>query len=299
MAHWKIGDMTRAMHRFIAAFFLVIASAMPVASETAVPESEEEIRLSFAPVVRRTAPAVVNIFANRVVESSLSPFSRDPFFQQFFDFFGSGRPRVQNSLGSGVIVSPDGIVVSNHHVVGDATAIRVVLSDRREFDAEVVMSDEAIDIAVLRLENAENLPALRFRDSDEIEVGELVLAIGNPFGVGQTVSSGIVSGVARLGSMTGNARGYYIQTDAAINPGNSGGALVGTDGLLMGVNTSILTRSGGSNGVGFAIPGNLSPDLLNRRWPATRNSSGLGQGSRERPSTSTWPKLWRWTGHKD
>ena len=245
------------MNRALLAIFLVFATAGPVASETIVPESAEEIRLSFAPVVRRAAPAVVNIFANRVVRNSLSPFSNDPFFRQFFELFGSGRPRIQNSLGSGVIVSPDGMVVSNNHVVGDATEIRVVLSDRREFDAEVVMSDESSDIAVLRLVGAENLPALQFRDSDEIEVGELVLAIGNPFGVGQTVSSGIVSGVARLGAMTGNARGYFIQTDAAINPGNSGGALVGTDGRLLGVNTSILTRSGGSNGIGFAIPSNL------------------------------------------
>ncbi|MDE0534593.1 MAG: trypsin-like peptidase domain-containing protein [Albidovulum sp.] len=250
------------MLRVLLAVSLAATVAAPVFSETVVPESIEEIRLSFAPVVKRTAPAVVNIFANRVVASNLSPFSKDPFFRQFFEFFGSGRPRVQNSLGSGVIVSADGMVVSNHHVVGDSTDIRVVLSDRREFDAEVVMSDDGSDIALLRLRGAENLPALQFRDSDEIEVGELVLAIGNPFGVGQTVSSGIVSGVARLGALTGNERGYFIQTDAAINPGNSGGALVGMDGRLLGVNTSILTRSGGSNGIGFAIPSNLVAKLV-------------------------------------
>jgi len=249
--------MAGMMKKSLLAIFLAFATAVTVASRADVPQSAEEIRLSFAPVVRRTAPAVVNIFANRVIESAATPFSNDPFFRQFFELFGPSRPRIQNSLGSGVIVSSDGMVVSNDHVVGDATDIRVVLSDRREFDADVVMSDASSDIAILRLRGAENLPDLEFGDSDEIEVGDLVLAIGNPFGVGQTVSSGIVSGVARLGAKTGNARGYFIQTDAAINPGNSGGALVGIDGRLVGVNTSLLTRSGGSNGIGFAIPSNL------------------------------------------
>ena len=164
---------------------------------------------------------------------------------------------MENSLGSGVIVSADGLVISNHHVVGGADEIRVVLADRREYDAELLLSDEQTDLAVLRLKGAEKLPALKLRDSDELEVGDLVLAIGNPFGVGQTVTSGIVSGLARTGGAGGRGDGYFIQTDAAINPGNSGGALVDMKGRLVGVNTAILTRSGGSNGIGFAVPANL------------------------------------------
>jgi Do/DeqQ family serine protease len=208
-------------------------------------------------VVREAAPAVVNIYASRVVAARASPFRGDPFFERFFQDFGAARPRVQNSLGSGVILSPDGIVVSNYHVVGEATEIRVVLNDRREYAARVLLGDEEADLAVLQVEGAPVLPALELRDSDTVEVGELVLAIGNPFGVGQTVSSGIVSGLARSGTAMGNARGYFIQTDAPINPGNSGGALVDVNGRLIGINTAILSRSGGSNGIGFAIPSGL------------------------------------------
>jgi Do/DeqQ family serine protease len=170
---------------------------------------------------------------------------------------------VQNSLGSGVILSAEGLVVSNYHVVGQATDIRVVLSDRREFGAQVVLADESADLAILQLQGAGALPFLPLRNSDTVEVGELALAIGNPFGVGQTVSSGIISGLARSGVMPGsNGRGYFIQTDAAINPGNSGGALIDVNGALIGVNTSILTRSGGSNGIGFAIPANLVAEFM-------------------------------------
>jgi len=222
-----------------------------------VPESAAEIGLSFAPVVRRAAPAVANVYASRVIESRRPRFASDPFFDDFFRSFGDPRPRVQNSLGSGVILSADGILVTNFHVVGEATEIRAVLNDRREFDATVLLSDAEADLAILKLEGAEDLPHLGLRDSDGVEVGELVLAIGNPFGVGQTVSSGIVSGLARSGTATGNARGYFIQTDAPINPGNSGGALIDLAGRLIGVNTSILSRSGGSNGIGFAIPAAL------------------------------------------
>ncbi len=229
--------------------------ALPLHAETRVPESPSEISLSFAPVVKAAAPAVVNIYASRVVEDRLSPFAGDPFFDQFFEGFGQTQPRVQNSLGSGVIVSPAGIVVSNYHVVGQATEIRVVLNDRREYAADLILGDKESDLAILRLQGAADLPALALRDSDQVEVGDLVLAIGNPFGVGQTVSQGIVSGLAR--SSVGQGRGYFIQTDAAINPGNSGGALVDMQGRLVGINTAILTRSGGSNGIGFAIPANL------------------------------------------
>ncbi len=243
--------------RALVSLFLALALALPVTAETRVPASGAEMQLSFAPVVRKAAPAVVNIYARRVVEERRTPFAGDPFFDEFFRNFGRPTPRVQNSLGSGVILSPDGIVVSNYHVVGQATEIRVVLKDRREYDAEVLLADEESDLAVLRLEGAEGLPALEIRDSDSLEVGDLVLAIGNPFGIGQTVSSGIVSGLARSGLFAGSARGYFIQTDAAINPGNSGGALVDGAGRLVGVNTAILSRSGGSNGIGFAIPSNL------------------------------------------
>ncbi|MCR8550933.1 trypsin-like peptidase domain-containing protein [Salipiger sp. P9] len=230
-------------------------AATPLAAQTRVPDSQAEISLSFAPLVKAATPAVVNIYARRVVEAR-SPFAGDPLFGNLFRDFG-GRPRVQNSLGSGVILSDDGIVVSNYHVVGQATDIRVVLNNGAEYEAQVLLGDEEADLAILKLDGAADMPHLALRDSDTVEVGELVLAIGNPFGVGQTVSSGIVSGLARSGTATGNARGYFIQTDAPINPGNSGGALIDVKGRLIGVNTSILTRSGGSNGIGFAIPSAL------------------------------------------
>ncbi len=231
--------------------------ATPLLGQTQVPESQAQITLSFAPLVKQSAPAVVNIYAKRIINERASPFAGDPFFDNLFRDFAGPRQRVQNSLGSGVILSADGIVVSNYHVVGDATDIRVVLNDRREFKGRVLLSDQESDLAILQLDNVEDLPALSLRDSDSVEVGELVLAIGNPFGVGQTVSSGIVSGLARSGGAMGNARGYFVQTDAPINPGNSGGALVDIKGLLIGINTSILSRSGGSNGIGFAIPSAL------------------------------------------
>ena len=244
------------MIRLLAALALTCL-CLPAASETRVPQTRAEISLGFAPLVKQATPAVVNIYARRVVERRASPFQGDPFFEQFFQGFGSPRPRVQNSLGSGVILSGDGYVVSNYHVVAQATEIQVVMADRREFEAELLLADSEADLAILKLDGATDLPHLALRDSDQVEVGELVLAIGNPFGVGQTVSSGIVSGLARSGVATGNARGYFIQTDAPINPGNSGGALIDVNGDLIGINTSILSRSGGSNGIGFAIPANL------------------------------------------
>ena len=244
------------MRRFILAI-VVLASAIAAHAETRVPQSQGEITLSFAPLVRAAAPAVVNIYAKRVTEARRTPFMNDPFFERFFEGFGGMEPRVQNSLGSGVILSADGIVVSNYHVVGMATDIRVVLNDRREFSARVLLGDRESDLAILQLDGASDLPSLALRESEGVEVGELVLAIGNPFGVGQTVSSGIVSGLARSGGAGGRGRGYFIQTDAPINPGNSGGALIDVQGRLIGVNTQIVTRSGGSNGIGFAIPANL------------------------------------------
>ena len=244
-------------------FILIFFSFSSIAfAKDTVPKSETEIKLSFVPLVKQAAPAVVNIYAKRIIEERRSPFSRDPFFQDFFRNFGQLQPRVQNSLGSGVILSADGYVVSNYHVVGGATDIRVVLNDGREISGNVILSDQESDLAVLKLNSDEVLPYLELRKSDTVEVGELVLAIGNPFGVGQTVTNGIISGLARTGIASGSAKGYFLQTDAPINPGNSGGALIDISGALIGVNTSILSRSGGSNGIGFAIPADLVGQFL-------------------------------------
>ncbi|MBE1282902.1 MAG: PDZ domain-containing protein [Rhodobacteraceae bacterium] len=254
------------MLRFVIATLFSIGLISPASlakAETTIPKSQTEISLGFAPLIKEAAPAVVNIYAKIVTQQpQRSPFMSDPFFDDFFRGFGQARPRVQNSLGSGVILSENGIVVSNYHVVGMATEIRVVTNDRREYNARVVLGDKASDLAILQLEEVSDLPHIPLRDSDEVEVGELVLAIGNPFGVGQTVSSGIVSGLARSGAATGGGLGYFIQTDAPINPGNSGGALIDVNGDLIGINTRILSRSGGSNGIGFAIPANLVREFV-------------------------------------
>jgi serine protease Do len=236
-------------------FLLLLAVAVPGVATAQAPASREQIRLSFAPIVKKAAPAVVNVYSRRVVRAR-SPLFDDPFFRRFFGGdspFGLNRERVQNSLGSGVIVDPQGLIVTNHHVIVDADEIRVVLSDRREFEAKVVLSDEHSDLAVLKIDlHGGHLPALPIGDSDGLEVGDLVLAIGDPFGVGQTVTSGIVSALARsIGAADFRS---FIQTDAAINPGNSGGALIDLDGNLVGINTAIFSRSGGSMGLGFAIP---------------------------------------------
>ncbi|MBI1182567.1 MAG: Do family serine endopeptidase [Alphaproteobacteria bacterium] len=222
-----------------------------------VPQDPSFLNYSYAPLIKKVAPAVVNIYTTRMVRNAGPLIFNDPFFQQFFgDRFG-GQPQEQRSLGSGVIVRPNGIVVTNHHVIDGADEIVVVLNDRREFKAKVVVDDERSDLAVLKLDtDSTSLPTLQFRDSDSIEVGDVVFAIGNPFGVGQTVTHGIVSAVART-QMGISDYEFFIQTDAAINPGNSGGALVGLDGKLFGINTMILSRSGGSQGVGFAIPANM------------------------------------------
>ncbi len=246
---------------FVVTTCSLITALAPAMAETRVPQNQTEIALGFAPLVKQSAPAVVNIYA-KIVTQQRSPFAGDPFFEDFFRGLRQPRQRVQNSLGSGVILSDDGIVVSNYHVVGMATDIRVVTSDRREYDARVILADEHSDLALLQLEDAADLPYLDLRNSDAVEVGELALAIGNPFGVGQTVSSGIISGLARTGGGGGQGFGYYIQTDAPINPGNSGGALIDVNGDLIGINTRILSRSGGSNGIGFAIPANLVLEFL-------------------------------------
>jgi len=238
---------------------VLLGATAPLSAETRLPESRTQITLSFAPVVKKVAPAVVNVYAQRVVrQPGFSPFAGDPFFERFFGRgFGVPRERVQSSLGSGVLVSPDGVVVTNVHVIAGATDIKIALADRREFEAKVILKDEQTDLAVLRAVDAKGpFPYLELGDSDALEVGDLVLAIGNPFGVGQTVTSGIVSAVARTRVGVSDYR-FFIQTDAAINPGNSGGALVGMDGKLVGINSSIFTRSGGSLGIGFAIPSNM------------------------------------------
>jgi serine protease Do len=244
----------------------------PAAAAQQVPQSRAEIALSFAPVVREAAPAVVNIYTRKdVPPAALNPFAADPFFRFFFE--GPGRQRAprpqENSLGSGVIVRADGLIVTNYHVVEKANEIMVVTSDRREFRARVIGSDEAADLALLDIEG-EGLPTLPMGDSDRLEVGDLVLAIGDPFGLGQTVTSGIVSALARSTPGAG-ADLSFIQTDAAINPGNSGGALVTLDGALIGINTAIFTRGGGSIGIGFAIPVNLVKALI-------RSVEGGGEG---------------------
>jgi Do/DeqQ family serine protease len=224
------------------------------AQERRVPSGPAEVQLSFAPVVRRVAPAVANVYAARVIENR-NPFMNDPFFRQFFG--AVPREQVQRSLGSGVIVDPSGLVVTNNHVIEGASAVKISLADKREFEAEIVLKDEHSDLTILRIKGAnERFPVLEFGNSDELQVGDVVLAIGDPFGVGQTVTHGIVSAVARTQVGISDYR-FFIQTDAAINPGNSGGALVDAAGRLVGINTAIYSRSGGSQGIGFAIPANM------------------------------------------
>ena len=215
------------------------------------PENAAQLNATFAPVVKRVAPAVVNVYAKTIVRN---PYAGDPFYEEFF---GPQQDRTQNSLGSGVIVQADGLIVTNNHVIDGADELIVVLADRREFEAKVQLADPRTDIALLRIDTkGEQLPTVPFRDSDSAEVGDLVLAIGNPFGVGQTVTLGIVSAVARTNAGISDYL-PFIQTDAAINPGNSGGALITSDGALIGINTAIFSRSGGSIGIGFAIPSNM------------------------------------------
>lgn len=243
---------------------ILLLAAVPAAAQT-VPQSQAQVTLSFAPVVKKVAPAVVNIYTkSRVtVRQTLTPFANDPFFQQFFGqgFGGRTREQVVASLGSGVIVGADGTIVTSHHVIKDAQEITVVLADKREFAAKVTLKDPQSDLAFLKIDTKEPLPSLQLRDSDALEVGELVLAIGNPFGVGQTVTSGIISALARKAQGVSDYQ-FFIQTDAAINPGNSGGALVDMNGQLIGINTAIYSQSGGSVGIGFAIPANMVRSLM-------------------------------------
>src|SRR5215475_14728032 len=236
----------------------IAAAESPLQDDRVVPSSPGELKLSYAPVVKRAAPAVVNVYAAKVV-ANRNPLLDDPFFRRFFGGNGQGVPReqVQRSLGSGVIVDAGGFVVTNNHVVEGADQVKISLSDKREFECTIVLKDSRSDLAVLKVKDGrERFPVIDFGDSDALQVGDVVLAIGNPFGVGQTVTHGIVSAVARTQVGITDYQ-FFIQTDAAINPGNSGGALVDLGGKLIGINTAIFTRSGGSQGIGFAIPANM------------------------------------------
>ena len=232
-----------------------------------VPNNNLQLQLSYAPLVKKTTPAVVNIYARKLVRERGHPLLfDDPFFQRFFGenfSLGRSRKRISKSLGSGVIVRADGLVVTNKHVIQGADEINIVLSDRREFSASLVITDDRTDLAVLKVNtNDQQFPFLELSNSDTLEVGDLVLAIGNPFGVGQTVTGGIVSALART-MVTPSDLNYFIQTDAAINPGNSGGALVSMSGKLAGINTAIFSKTGGSLGIGFAIPSNMVRAVIN------------------------------------
>ena len=241
----------------VAATLMLAAAHGAPAQDRVVPPSPEALRMSYAPIVKRVAPAVVTVSAAKVVENR-NPLMDDPFFRRFFGpQFGGPRDQVQRSLGSGVIVEASGLIVTNNHVIEGADQVKVSLADKREFAVEIVLKDARTDLAVLRVKDGrERFPAVEFGNSDQLEVGDVVLAIGNPFGVGQTVTHGIVSAVARTQVGISDYQ-FFIQTDAAINPGNSGGPLVDMAGRIVGINTAIFSRSGGSQGVGFAIPANM------------------------------------------
>lgn len=241
----------------LAVLFISLLMAAPaLAQERRVPNSPADLMLSYAPIVKRVEPAVVNVYAAKVVQNH-NPLFEDPIFRRFFGFSGDQPEQMQRSLGSGVMVDPSGLVVTNVHVIEGADQVKVSLSDKREFEAEIVLKDPRSDLAVLRLKNVhEKFPTLDFANSDQLMVGDVVLAIGNPFGVGQTVTHGIISALARTQVGISDYQ-FFIQTDAPINPGNSGGALVDMNGRLAGINTAIFSRSGGSQGIGFAIPANM------------------------------------------
>lgn len=245
--------------RGLGALLFVVLATAPLGGEAGaqqrqVPTTRQEINLSFAPVVKSTSASVVNVYGARVEKRPQHPFMDDPFFRRFFGG-GEGMPRerVQRSLGSGVVVDASGLVVTNNHVIENMNEVKVAFADKREVEATILLRDPRTDLAVLKLANAKDLRPLDLADSDTVEIGDLVLAIGNPFGVGQTVTQGIVSALARTQIGVGDAQSF-IQTDAAINPGNSGGALVDMQGRVIGINTAIFSRSGGSHGIGFAIP---------------------------------------------
>jgi Do/DeqQ family serine protease len=230
----------------------------------AVPRSRAEITYSFAPVVKKAQPAVVNVFASRIERMPANPFLDDPIFRRFFGEGGGGmpgRPNTAQSLGSGVIVDPSGLVVTNNHVIEGMTDVKVALADKREIPAKILLRDPRTDLAVLKLTEGSNFPTMELGDSDSLQVGDLALAIGNPFGVGQTVTQGIVSALSRT-HVGISDYGFFIQTDAAINPGNSGGPLVDMNARVVGINSAIFSKSGGSVGIGFAIPVDMVKSVL-------------------------------------
>ena len=246
---------------------VVLAGLAPLAAGAEevrqVPQGRQDVVLSFAPVVKTAQPAVVNVYASRTEKQARNPLYDDPVFRQFFGDRTAPRPGgpTAQSLGSGVIVDPSGLVVTNYHVIENMTDVKVALSDKRELPAEIVLRDKRSDLAVLKLKGGGTFPVMDLADSDALEVGDLVLAIGDPFGVGQTVTQGIVSGLART-QVGGSDYQFFIQTDAAINPGNSGGALVDMHARLVGINSAIYSQSGGSVGIGFAIPVNLVKTVI-------------------------------------
>jgi serine protease Do len=273
---------SRAYHNYTAPPPVVTAAP----STTATPATAAGLLTSFAPIVDKDLPAVVNISSSKVVRSTggndIPSFMMDPFFRQFFgDDFGRQRrnpgPQYQRSLGSGVITRADGYILTNNHVIDGATDITVTLLDKREFKAKVIGTDAKTDLGVLKID-AKGLPVLTLADSSKVRVGDIALAMGTPFGLGQTVTMGIISAKGRNGL---GIEGYedFIQTDAAINPGNSGGALVDIRGELIGINTAILTRGGGNQGVGFAVPINLARGVMDQvieHGKVTRGYMGVG-----------------------
>ncbi|MFZ1072114.1 MAG: DegQ family serine endoprotease [Verrucomicrobiia bacterium] len=285
--------------RSLAGFFSVLAAALAISAvfhltswgkdasptikiDATALERSPQLGTSFAPVVKKAAPSVVNIYSTHIIHMrpSRNPFSDDPMFRQFFgDRFGPNDnheiTRRQQSLGSGVIISPDGYILTANHVVDGADEIEVAVGDsgNTKFTARIVGADPPTDVAVLKIDG-KDLPAVTLGDSDQLEVGDVVLAIGNPFGVGQTVTKGIVSALGRSGLQGFNQYQDFIQTDAAINPGNSGGALVDAEGRLVGINTAIITSSRGSEGVGFAVPVNMARHVMERLIAGGRVTRG-------------------------
>jgi serine protease DegS len=262
---------TSALAGMAAAYIAVTLFTAPAPTELLTPDplpvlpaGQNQGPLSYASAVQLAAPAVVNIFTAKVTLQRGNPLFDDPFFQRFFGdrFRSQPRKQLQTSLGSGVIISSNGYILTNNHVIEDADEIRVVLSNGRTLDARVAGGDPDTDLAVLKTD-ADDLPTITVGDSQGLQVGDVVLAIGNPFGVGQTVTMGIVSATGR-NQLGINTFENFIQTDAAINPGNSGGALINAHGQLVGINTAIFSKSGGSQGIGFAIPVTLAKGVMDQ-----------------------------------
>ncbi len=255
---FRLGKATSALPMMVVWFFSLAVPSAFAQQPRQLPQVREEVMLSFSPIVKKAQPSVVNVYASRTEKIPQNPLFNDPVFRRFFGGGNGGRPGgpTAQSLGSGVIVDASGLVVTNHHVIEGMTEVKVALSDKREFEAEIVLRDPRTDLAVLKLKGGTSFPVMELADSDALEVGDLVLALGNPFGVGQTVTQGIISALSRT-QVGISDYGFFIQTDAAINPGNSGGALVNMKGQLAGINSAIYSQTGSSIGIGFAIPANM------------------------------------------